>query len=145
MSEGRLSEAEQRARREAVIKAFTMTPFMGSLKLAIERYEPDDVIIRLPFREDLTNDGTFYHGGVVAALLDTAGAAAAWSNHDFNKGVNASTIGLSIQFVGAARKSDLIARATTTKRGRELIFTAIDAFDVDDRPVAHAIQTYRIV
>jgi len=32
-------------------------------------YEPDDVTIRLPFREDLTNDGTYYHGGVIAAVM----------------------------------------------------------------------------
>ena len=46
-----------------------------------ERYEPDDVTLRLPFRDDLTNDGTYFHGGVIASVMDIAGAGAAWSNH----------------------------------------------------------------
>jgi uncharacterized protein (TIGR00369 family) len=101
--------------------------------------------VRLPFRYDLTNDGTFYHGGVVASVIDTCGALAAWSNHDFNKGMRASTISMSVQYVGACRKSDLICRATAIKRGKELIFTEITATDAEGAVVAHAVQTYRIV
>jgi uncharacterized protein (TIGR00369 family) len=112
--------------------------------LIFERYEPDDVTMRLPFREDLTNDGSVYHGGVVATALDTAGAGAAWSNHDFDKGTRASTISMTINYVGAARSSDLWCRAVTVKRGRELIFTEITATDDEERVVAHAVQTYRI-
>jgi uncharacterized protein (TIGR00369 family) len=118
---------------------------MGWLGERFDRWEPDDVVLRLPFRADLTNDGTVYHGGVVAAALDTAGAGAAWSNHDFTRGTRASTIAMSVQYVGAARQSDLLCHATTVKRGRELIFTEITASDADGRVVAHAVQTYRIV
>ncbi|HVT20630.1 MAG TPA: PaaI family thioesterase, partial [Mycobacteriales bacterium] len=53
------------------------TPFLKGLGVVFDRYDPDDVVLRLPFREDLTNDGTYYHGGVVASVIDTAGAAAA--------------------------------------------------------------------
>jgi len=38
------------------------------------------VTIRPPFPEDLTNDGPYFHGGVIASVMDTAGAVAAWSN-----------------------------------------------------------------
>ena len=31
--------------------------FIGWLGLVFDRYEPDDVVLRLPFRDDLTNDG----------------------------------------------------------------------------------------
>ena len=72
-------------------------------------------------------------------------AAAAWSNHDFTRGARASTVSMSVQYVGAARRSDLHCHARTVKRGRELIFTEITATDDEGRPVAHAVQTYRIV
>ena len=101
--------------------------------------------LRLPFRPALTNDGTYYHGGVVASVLDTAGAAAAWSNHDFDKGSRASTVSMSLQYVGACKQSDLVCHAKAVKRGRELIFTEITATDADGALVAHALQTYRIV
>ena len=140
-----LSEDEQQRRRLAVRDLMPTTPFLSGLGVVFDRYEPDDVVLRLPFREDLTNDGTFFHGGVIASVIDTAGAAAAWSNHDFGKGARASTISMSVQYVGAAKRSDLVCTARTVRRGRELTFTEITAADADGAVVAHAVQTYRIV
>jgi uncharacterized protein (TIGR00369 family) len=140
-----LSPKEQQKRRQAVRDLMTTTPFIGGLGIVFERYEPDDVIIRLPFRADLTNDGTYFHGGVIASVMDTAGAAAAWSNHDFDKGMRASTVAMSIQYTGAAKRCDLLCHARTTRRRKELTFTEITATDADGDVVAHAVQTYRIV
>ena len=140
-----LSDEEQAARRAGVRDLMGRTPFLAGLGIVFDRYEPDDVCLRLPFREDLTNDGSVYHGGVVASVMDTAGAAAAWSNHDFDKGMRASTVAMSIQYVGTARKSDLLCTARAVKRGRELIFTEMTATDADGKVVAHGVQTYRIV
>jgi len=117
----------------------------AGLGIVFEQYQPDDVTVRLPFRADLTNDGTYYHGGVIAAVMDTTGAAAACSNHDFDKGSRASTVSLTIQYVGACKSSDLVCRATTVRRGKELTFTEITATDPDGKVVAHGVQTYRIV
>jgi uncharacterized protein (TIGR00369 family) len=140
-----LSEDEQQRRRNAVAELMPKTPFIAGLGVVFERYEPDDVVLRLPFRADLTNDGTYYHGGVIASVIDTAGAAAAWSNHDFTKGARASTVSMTVQYVGACKQSDLVCHARTVRRGRELTFTEITATDADGAVVAHGIQTYRIV
>lgn len=140
-----LTEEQQQKRRLAVRDMMPKTPFLAGLGIVFERYEPDEVTVRLPFREDLTNDGTYFHGGVIASVIDTTGAAAAWSNHDFDKGSRASTVSMSIQYVGAAKKSDLICHARTVRRGKELTFTEITATDADGRTVAHGVQTYRIV
>jgi uncharacterized protein (TIGR00369 family) len=140
-----LTEDEQRRRRLAVRDLMPTTPFIGGLGIVIERYDPDDVTLRVPFRADLTNDGNVYHGGVIAAAIDTAGACAAWSNHDFEKGARASTVSMTVQYVGAARRSDLVCHARTVRRGKELTFTEITATDADGAVVAHAVQVYRIV
>lgn len=145
MADEPLSEEEQHRRRQAIKAVFPSTPFMSGLGIVFDRYEPDDVVVRLPFREDLTNDGEVYHGGVIATMLDTAGAAAAWSNHDFDKGARAATVSLAIQYLGAARRSDLVCHGRAVRRGRELIFTEVTAADGDGTVVAHALQTYRIV
>lgn len=139
-----LTEEQQEQRRQAIPEIMPATPFMSWLGIVFEKYEHDDVTLRLPFRHDLTNDGTYYHGGVIASVMDTTGAAAAWSNHDFDKGARASTVSMSIQYVGACKQSDLICHATTVKRGKDLVFTEITASDADGRPVAHAVQTYRL-
>ena len=140
-----LSEQEQLAHRQAVPNVMTKTPFIGGLGVVFDRYEPDQVTLRLPFRDDLTNDGVYFHGGVIASVLDTAGAAAAWSNHDFDRGARASTVSMTVQYVGAAKRSDLLCHARTVSRRKELIFTEITATDADGNVVAHAVQTYRIV
>jgi uncharacterized protein (TIGR00369 family) len=141
----RLSDEQQQRRRKAVAEMMPTTPYLSGLGIRFERYEPDEATIRLPFRADLTNDGTHYHGGVIASVIDTAGAAAAWSNHDFDKGVRASTVAMSIQYVGACKRSDLLCHARAVKRGRELTFCEITATDADGAIVAHGVQTYRIV
>src|SRR5208283_3165753 len=140
-----LSSQEQHKRRQAVRDLMLNTPFIGRLGIAFERYELDDVTIRLPFREDLTYDGTYFHGGVIASVMDTAGAAAAWSNHDFDRGMRASTVAMSIQYTGAAKGCDLLCHARTARRRKELTFTEITATDANGNVVAHAVQTYRIV
>ena len=118
MAEGPLSEEQQLRRRAAIAELMPTTPYLSSLGIVFERYEPDDVTIRLPFRADLTNDGTYYHGGVIAAVMDTTGAAAAWSNHDFDKGARASTVAMSIQYVGACKQSDLRCHAADGPPGQ---------------------------
>jgi uncharacterized protein (TIGR00369 family) len=145
VTETELTEEHQQASRRAIAELMPTTPFIAGLGLVFDRYEPDDVVLRVPFRAELTNDGTYYHGGVIASAVDTAGAAAAFSNHDFNKGSRASTIALSIQYVGACKQSDLLCHARTVRRGKELTFTEITATDPDGNVVAHAVQTYRIV
>ncbi len=139
-----ISEEENERRRQALPAVFLATPHVASLGVVIERYEPDDVLLRLPFREDLTNDGSNYHGGVVATALDTAGGLAAWSGHDFSKGLRAATVSLSVQYLAGADGSDLWAAGRAVRRGRELVFCEMEATDTAGRVLAHALQTYRL-
>ena len=141
---GHLTEAEQQQRRAAMPGIFAQTPFLAWLGLQVERYEPDDVATRLPFRIELSNDGSTYHGGVVGAVIDTTGALAAWSNHDFERGMRASTVSMALQYVAASAGSDLFCTARTVRRARELIFTEITATDEAGKVLAHGLQTYRI-
>ena len=72
MADTPLTEEEQQSRRAAVAGIMPTTPYLKGLGIVMEVFEPDHARIRLPFREDLTNDGSVYHGGVIAAVLDVA-------------------------------------------------------------------------
>lgn len=139
-----LTEEQQLERRRMMPSLFMATPYLATLGLVVERYEPDDVTLRLPFRHDLTNDGRTYHGGVVATLLDTTGGLAAWSNHDFDGGVRAATLSLAVQYLASAAGADLWCHGVTARRVRELSFTEVTATDEGGRVLAQALQTYRI-
>lgn len=140
-----LSEEEQQRRRAAMRDLMVRTPYIGGLGVVVEEWSPEGVLLRLPFSERLTNDGQAHHGGAVASLIDTAGAAAVWAGHDFDRGTRAATVSLTINYLGSARGADLLARARCLRRGRDLSFAEIHVSDPEGRPVAQASLVYRIV
>jgi acyl-coenzyme A thioesterase PaaI-like protein len=46
-----LTDDQQQRRRQAVAELLPTTPFLKGLGIVFERYEPDLVTIRLPWRE----------------------------------------------------------------------------------------------
>lgn len=140
-----LTDEEQHERREAVRDLMFSTPYIEGLGMVVERWEGDGVRIRLPFAERLSNDGRVFHGGAIASLTDTAGAAAVWAGHDFDRGTRAATVNMSVNYLGAAYGSDLVAEARCVKRGKELAFSEIAIADAEGKPVASGLLTYRIV
>jgi uncharacterized protein (TIGR00369 family) len=140
-----LTREEQAKRREVMRGVMVKSPYIASLGIVVERWDPEGVTLRMPFDPELTNDGAVYHGGAVASLMDTTGAAAVWAGHDFDKGARAATISMTINYTGAALQADLLADAVCVKRGRELAFSEIRVRDPDGRPVATGTLVYRIV
>src|SRR5919106_3138791 len=139
-----LTPEDQTKRREFMRGVMTKTPYIASLGIVVERWGLDGVTVRLPFDPELTNDGAVYHGGAVASLMDTTGAAAVWAGHDFDKGARAATVTMTINYTGAVMQADLIAEAVCVKRGRELAFSEIRISDADGKPVATGTLVYRI-
>jgi len=140
-----LTPEEQTKRREFMRGVMVKSPYIASLGVVVERWDPDSITLRMPFDPELTNDGAVHHGGAVASLMDTAGAAAVWAGHDFDKGARAATVSMTINYTGAALHADLLADAVCVKRGRELAFSEIHIHDADGKPVATGTLVYRIV
>lgn len=140
-----LTEDQQRKSREAVQGFMFQTPYIEGMGMVPERWTEDGVRIRLPFDPKLSNDGRVFHGGAIASLMDTAGAAAVWAGHDFDKGAKAATVTMAINYLGAAYESDLVADAVCVKRGKELAFSEIRITDGGGKPVATGTLVYRIV
>lgn len=139
-----LSEEEQREWRARFRDIMVGTRFIKGLGVVVDQWTDDEVVLRVPFAEHLTNDGREYHGGVIASLIDTAGAAAVWAGHDFDKGLRASTVSMTVNYTGRSA-GDLIATAHCLKRGRDLSFSEITVRDPDSRLVATGTLVYRIV
>ena len=139
-----LSEAEQQEWRDRMRELMPRTRFIASLGIVVDEWSPDGVLLRVPFDERLTNDGREYHGGVIAALLDTAGACAVWAGHDFDKGVRASTVTMTVNYLGRAQGA-LLASARCVRRGRDLHFSAMEVHDEQGTLVATGTLVYRIV
>jgi uncharacterized protein (TIGR00369 family) len=139
-----MTDEEQAKWRARMRDVMVGTNFIAGLGAEVQAWSPEEVVLRVPFAERLTNDGREYHGGVIAALMDTAGAAAVWAGHDFDKGLKASTVSMTVNYTGRA-KGDLLAIARCVKRGRDLSFSEIRVEDPSGTLVATGTLVYRIV
>src|SRR5215210_5026141 len=123
--------------RREVIEAFIpSSPLVGHLGIEVVSLEPDVARLRLPFRPELATMGDVVHGGAIAALLDTASMAAAWSDDEVPESVAGATVSLHVDYVAAARGVDLVAEARAVRRGRSLCFCEVEAAAPDGTVIA---------
>ena len=99
----------------------------------VSRWDADGVTVELPLREDLTAHTGVFHGGVVSALIDTAGCGSVMAGHDFNQGSRQTTISLTVNFVSVAPGEGLVAEGRCTRRGRSTNFAEVHVFGADSR------------
>lgn len=68
---------------EARVRAsFARQAFMATIGATLESVAPGEVVIALPFRDDLTQQHGFVHAGVVSAVVDSACGFAALTMMD---------------------------------------------------------------
>ena len=96
--------------------------------------------IRLPFREEFLRaaDSDWYHGGVVAALIDIAGDYALWTK----VGDGLPTIDLRVDWLRPARRGTLIATGKAVKVGRTVCTADVEVHDERGELVAVGRGTY---
>ena len=106
------------------------SPALGWLGASLEEIALDRAVLRLPYREEITNGSGTVHGGVLATLADTAIAFALSTNFDGKMGF--ATSDLTIHFLRRAR-GDVFARARIVKKGERVNVGEVEI--VDDRGV----------
>jgi uncharacterized protein (TIGR00369 family) len=107
-----LTEQEQRDRREWFRARWERgVKFNRGCGMRVLLWEPDGVEMMLPYSEGLSAHEGVFHGGVISALIDTAGSGAVIAGHDFAKGSRLSTVSMSVQFLAPARGHEAVARA----------------------------------
>jgi uncharacterized protein (TIGR00369 family) len=112
---------EQEAHLDALRLMWEQAPFNRLLGLKNECLEPGHAVITLPVREELVGDPRrpALHGGVVSALIDTTGGAAAWAA--LGPGESVSTVDLRVDFLEPARLAGpLRAEATLLRKGNRV-------------------------
>ena len=120
------------------------SPFANRVGVKLESLEPDGATLAVDYDESLTTLGDVVHGGVISTLVDTAAAAAAWSTPDGSVPSAATTVGLTVEFLSAARGTDLRVVARVIKRGRSLCFIDVEVGDPAGELVAKGIVTYKV-
>lgn len=122
-----LTDQEQRERREWFRARWERgVAFNRRCRMRIVRWDPDGVEMLLPYAEELSAHEGVFHGGVISALIDTAGAGAVIAGHDFSKGSRLSTVSMSVQYLAPARGAEAVAHARCVRRGGRVHFADVD-------------------
>jgi uncharacterized protein (TIGR00369 family) len=134
-------------RGSELISAFLEhSPFVGHLGIELRAIEDENAVLVMPFSEEVVTIGDVVHGGAVSALIDTAAMAAAWSAIEFEGDApRGTTVGLTVDFLAAARGQALVADAGVLRRGSTLCFCEVRvAGDEDGDLVATGLVTYKL-
>ena len=147
MVAAQLSEEAAAARNEELRARFRHVyqdevPFNGLIGMKVTRWDVDGVRFEVPFRDELASHAETFHGGVLAALIDAAAGGAVLAGHDFANGSRLSTVGMTVHYLSAAPREDLVAEAVCTRRGRNLNYVHVDVVSSETRkPLAEGLVT----
>ena len=100
--------------------------------------EPGYVEIELPYRDDLTQQKGYIHGGVLGMIADTACGYSAFSLMPAD--CSLVTVEYKINILAAARRS-LVAKARVIKPGRTLTIARGEVYADNGRHIATMQQT----
>lgn len=112
---------------EARVRAsFARQKVMTLLGASIRALGPGLVEVEAPFRDDLTQQHGFLHGGISTALLDSACGYAALTL--MPKGTGVLAIEFKVNLLAPAEGESFVARGRVLKSGRTIAVSAADLF-----------------
>ena len=111
---------------------------MGLIGAALKVVEPGYVEVALPWREDLTQQKGYIHGGILGMIADTACGYAAFSL--MPAGCSLVTVEYKINILNPGRGS-LVAKGQVMKPGRTLTVARAEVYSEDGKHVASMQQT----
>src|SRR5262249_52964656 len=125
---------------EPVVRAAIVgAPLARLLGIELVTAEPDRVLLRPPFRPEVTTFGDLVHGGAIGALVDVTATATAWSRADLVRQPRGTTVGYSISYLNGARGCDLVASGTILQRGKSILVCDVAVDDGAGTAIARAL------
>jgi uncharacterized protein (TIGR00369 family) len=120
--------------------SFSKQRLMQAIGAVIEQVASGRVSIRLPFREDLTQQHGFLHAGTIAAVADSACGYAALTLMPPDAAV--LSIEFKVNMLAPAKGESIIARAEVIRPGRNIMVCRADvhALDAGNEKLVAAMQ-----
>jgi uncharacterized protein (TIGR00369 family) len=111
---------------------------MALIGASLTVVEAGQVEVALPYRDDLTQQKGFIHGGIIGMIADTACGYAAYSLMPAD--CSLVTVEYKINILAPARGS-LVARGEVIRPGRTLTVTRGEVYSEDGKHIASMQQT----
>jgi uncharacterized protein (TIGR00369 family) len=119
-------------------ESFGRQKAMSLIGASLTVVEPGYVEIELPYRDDLTQQKGFVHGGILGMIADTACGYSAFSL--MPAGCSIVTVEYKMNILSPAR-SALVARGQVIKPGRTLTVARGEVYADDGKHIATMQQT----
>ena len=126
--------------------SFAKQRLMVSIGAGVVEVAAGRVTLRLPFRDDLTQQHGFLHAGTIAALADSACGYAALSLMPADAAV--LSVEFKVNMLAPARGDALVARAEVIRAGKTIMVCRADVVAVtgkDEKLVAAMQGTMMVV
>ena len=120
-------------------------PFIGNRGISVEHMVGGRSRLVMPWLDSNGDESGGLHEGAVLALLDTAGAMAAWAETGPGR-FKASTPSIQAQVLAPPPRGDLVAYGRVVQRDREIFWCDVEVAGLIDRLVcARGTVIYRII
>ncbi len=106
--------------------SFAAQKLMQTLRAELTKVEPGEVVIEIPFSEELTQQNGFIHAGIITTIADSACGYAAFTLMPSSAGV--LSVEFKVNLLSPAIGERFIARAQVIKPGRTLTVCRADVF-----------------
>ena len=116
-------------------ESFAAQGLMQHLGAEIASIRCGEVVLRMPFRAQLSQQHGFFHAGATTALADSAGGYAAFTL--FAPGEDVLTTEFKLNLLNPARGEALEARGRVIKSGRTLSICQLDVWAEADGARTH--------
>ncbi len=125
---------------EATRKRVKQSRLSALLGFHVESLSPGRAVLSMQVKELHKQIHDVVHGGVLAALADTAAAIAAYTLVE--RGTELATVELKINYLSAVPGGKIKAEGKVLRAGRNFVVTECEVFDAKGRLAAKALMTF---
>lgn len=130
--------SEERARSAA--ERLNSLPFAELLGMRLTDIRPSEATVEIAMRDDLSQPSGVLHGGVTAALIDTAMAFAVRTHLDDTEPT--ATIDLTVHYLRPLVEGRAVCTARVIRPGKRIFTVSADVHDDRGKLIATGLSTY---
>jgi uncharacterized protein (TIGR00369 family) len=121
---------------EATVRgSFARQKVMQLLGAEMGALSPGHCEIRLPFRDDLTQQNSYFHAGITGTIVDSAGGYAGYTL--MPQGSDVLTVEFKLNLLAPADGDYLVAEGQVLKSGRNLIIARGEVYAIKNGRATH--------
>lgn len=118
-----------------VRQSFARQKVMKLIGAELIALAPGHCEIRLPFRDDLTQQNGYFHAGITSTIVDSAGGYAGYTL--MPKGSDVLSVEFKLNLLAPADGEFLVAEGQVLKSGKNLVITRGEVYAIRNGKATH--------